>query len=152
MWQCHWWCHWHQVMLTLVPMVLHYQKSDVHLFWSSWPKKCNGAIDDDASITWYQCQYLWCHMTKKVCCASFQLSWNKECNDAIALTLYNTDAIGNFVTWSKRACCTSFLLSWYKECSRSLGNTDGIMWCQNQWQWHDMTRRVVLPLISIVLM
>ena len=59
-------------------------------FWSSWPKECNGAIDNTilathvanlSRVTW----------PKKSCCISFQLSWLKKCNgsidDAISILL-----------------------------------------------------------------
>ena len=52
------------------------EKSCCTSFQSSWPKKCNGAIDNSINITCclHQCQ--WQHMTKKSCYTSFQSFWD----------------------------------------------------------------------------
>ena len=54
----HWW-YWCQCFQMTKKLMLY-------LILVSWPKECNGAIDNDISITWhqYQCQRL--HMNKKV--------------------------------------------------------------------------------------
>ena len=53
------------------------------LFQSSWPRECNGAIENNISIMWYQCQHQGCHLTKKSYCISFWSTWPNKCNGAI---------------------------------------------------------------------
>ena len=57
-------------------------------FLSSWPEKCNGAVDNALSITCWWCQCQWNHMTKQVCCTSLQLSWSMGCNCAIDYVIH----------------------------------------------------------------
>ena len=75
----------------------------------------------------------------------FQLSWPKECSGAIG----NASASTNGVTWLNKSCCALFQSSWSKECISAIDDTTGIAWCW--WQWHDMTKKVMLHLILIVL-
>ena len=67
----------------------HNQKVILHSFQSSWPKECNGAIDDPFGITEYECQHQLCHMTKKSCSTSFQSSWPNEYSGAIENTWHH---------------------------------------------------------------
>ena len=42
------------------------KKSCCTLFWSSWPKDCNGAINNALCITCCWCQCQWHHITKEI--------------------------------------------------------------------------------------
>ena len=50
------WSHWfvqYHMVLMLVPLTSHGQKSYCIFFWSSWPSKLNGAFDDTVGIMWH---------------------------------------------------------------------------------------------------
>ena len=73
MYWCHLWCLWQPVT----------KKSCWTSSPSSWPNKCDGAIDDAISV---MCP--WHHNHKRSCCFSFWLLWPNKRNSAI------DDAIG----------------------------------------------------------
>ena len=109
---CHLWCHWHHVLLMLMPMVSHDQKVMLHitliiltyvmpmpmasldekvmlhLIVIAWPKEFNGTIYDIFCIKRHWCQ--WHHRMKYSCCTQFWSSWPKEFNctiyDSISIT------------------------------------------------------------------
>ena len=50
---CPWWNCWHHVTLTPALFALHAKKLILYIFFqSSWPNKCNGAIDSGTGIIW----------------------------------------------------------------------------------------------------
>ena len=51
------------------------------IFWSFWPKECNGVMAD--SICIIRCWYQLNHLTKKVMLLLISISWPKECKGAI---------------------------------------------------------------------
>ena len=64
----------------------------------------------------------------------------------IPYTLCNAGA--KAILWPE-SCYTSFQLFWPKKYSGAIDNVIGVMWCQCQWQWHYMIRRVVLHFTSV---
>ena len=83
---------------------------------------------------------------------SFQWSWPVECSGDI------DSAAG--VTWCQHhyQCCywlkghvVLHFSCWPKECNTAIICTIGIIWQWYQNQWHHMTKKVMLQLISVVL-
>ena len=104
------------MMLTLVPMLSHDQKSHCTTFQPLWPKECNGAIDTAISIMWHQCQLhyitnevmLVCHFD----CVHLR---NAMVQLMILSASHDSSSSVNGITWPTMSCCTSFQLFWPKE-------------------------------------
>ena len=99
-------------MLMLVPMVSHDILSYLNFLWLSWPKVCNGPIDDAIGIMWYQYWCQWHHSTKKV--VHLILIILDIRNELMSLTMSfaSCDGNANGVTWPNKLCCTSFQSIW----------------------------------------
>ena len=94
------WCQCQQCQMT--------EKSCCISFWSSWPNKCNGCMDDAISI---MCCQHWYHMTQRSCCTLFQSTWpNTKCccwqcyQCLVMLTLM--PKASHDKTWAKMSCHT----------------------------------------------
>ena len=132
------------------------KKSCCTSFWSSWPKEMVFAsYNTDASAN----GIIW---PRKSCCSSLLSSSPKNVMMPFIM-LYascETDTDPNGIIWhqhqwhhvmpmalgivaydQKKSCCSSFWLSWCKECGGSFEKADGIMRCQHQFQWNNMTRQ-----------
>ena len=164
---CNWQCHLASgdtVMLTLAPFASHDQEQHVaphfscidlrnakvllmmllalcdagandvtwqkrhvayHFIWL--PEENNVSIYDAAGIIWHWSQ--WHHVTPTPM-AIIWCQW-QLCNE------------------TKKSCYSSFWLCWPKESNGDIENADSIIWCQHQYQWHAMTRKVMLHLTLI---
>ena len=88
---------------------------------------------------------------KKSHCTLFQLFWPDKCSCAIH------DAIG--ITWcwcqwhhmTKISCYILFWSPWPIKWNGSIGDIIDIMWHWHQQQWHHMTKKIMLHIVSIIL-
>ena len=141
----------------LVPMVSHDQKCHVLHFdvmLALTVSMLFASCDADASVNgiiWPENSYY----------TSLLSSWPKNIMMPFMMHLasHDTDTDVNCILWHQyyqchhvmpvavaivsheeiKPCCFSFWLSWCKECSDD--NANGIMWCQHQCQWHDMSEK-----------
>ena len=68
----------------------------------------------------------------------------------LTMPLMSCDANVNGVTSPQKSCCICMWLFWPKKYKDVINDTLDIMWCQ--CQWHHMTSKVMLHLISVFLM
>ena len=151
------------------------KKSFCGSFQSSWQIRCNGAIDDPSGIIYWW--HLWHYMTNEshiaphFNCLDLRnaliplmtllsscdtntgangVTWQKLCHWWYCFHCM-TPMLVLMASWPKRSCCTSFWLSWPGKCSGSIDSAISIMWCWHWHQWHHVTKKVMLHLISIAL-
>ena len=135
---------------VLVTFVMPIPVLMLHLIWISWISKCIGTIDDAFDITWYSCMCEWHHMTKKLWCFSFDhlCLTNGMMSLTTLLAWCDTNTSINGITWPKMLCCTSFWLSHPSKFSGTIDNAIDITWCW--YQWHHMTKRIMLHWLLII--
>ena len=109
--------------------------------------------DTNSGTTWCWQWYHWCQMTKE---SHFHLIM-------IILTLglhwFHWEHHWHHIMLSqcqwchmtKRTCCTSFQSAWPKDCSGASGDAADITWHWCWCQWHQMTNKIILHLISVIL-
>ena len=91
-----WFWHWCQQYFVT-------KKSCYTWFWSSWPNKCNGAIDDASGIICYSLQCQWHHITKHHVAPYLD---NLDQKDVLVPFIMlsvscDTNTVTNGVTWQK---------------------------------------------------
>ena len=92
--------------------VITWTKKSCTSFLSSWPKECNGTINDAIGIMWYT-------SARGITSPKMHVAHHFNCLDIrnvmVPLTIPSAscdpgaDAYG--VTWPKKSCCTSFWFS-----------------------------------------
>ena len=123
---CHWWCHWHHMMLR--PVASHDQNYCIS-FWSFQPNKWNGSSDDTVGIMWCIHQDQWHYMTpQKLCCTSFWLSWLNKCRGT------TDDSTG--ITWCW--CQWHHMTKWFVGSPLIILNYQ-LEWCHCWHCWHNLT-------------
>ena len=80
---CHWWYHWHHIILMQVPMASHDKMAHWISFLLSWSNKWNGTIEDTVDITYNWHQHHGNMWPNKLWWTLFKLSWPKEYDGAI---------------------------------------------------------------------
>ena len=138
----HWWCHWYRVMLMLVPIVSHDQKSCYTSFQLFWPKKWMVPLTVLFYIRWQWFQ--WHQMTKEVITPHFD--YHDLGNAVVPLmpsASCDADTGTNNITWPRshvapylncldleKAMMTLMML--LALCG-TVSDPSGIMWHQHQW-------------------
>ena len=114
------------------------------IFWLSWLSKCSGAFDGTIGIAWCWCQ--WHHMTKKSCCIFFliififQMEW-----------CHWWHCWHHGITWPQTFFYTLLNHLWPNEYSGAVDSGISIIWYWCQCQQCQMTEKVMLNLILIIL-
>ena len=126
------------------------EKSCYTSFQLSLPKECNGTIDDTVSVLWGWSMVS--HNQESHVVPPFDSCDLRNTMVPLMTMLVscNTNTGANGISWPKKSCCTSFQSYLPKEFNGPVNDAVGIMWCWHWHQWHHMTRKVMLHLISVV--
>ena len=130
---CHFWWHWHHLMLTPVPMlhliliILTQQMQYCH-WWSHWHHMMVMLVP----VAWH---------AKKSCSSPFN---HLNITDGMVplmtlLASCDTNRSINGISWLKGLCYTSFWWSSLNKCSCSIDDTISITWCW--YKRHHMTKK-----------
>ena len=66
----------------------------------------------------------------------------------LPLISHYANAGANVIRWPKKSCYISFWSSWTTICSGAIDDAISVMWCQH---WYNITKEVMLHLVSIIL-
>ena len=120
-------------------MALHDHESYVALCVQfSEPNEYNGTSNNVIGITWYWCQ---CQMAKSHVAAHFD---HCQLTNAMVLTMMA------LVSIDQKSLCTLFNSPWTGKQNGAIDNAISVMWCSNWYQWHQMAKRVISNVVSIV--
>ena len=93
-------------------------------FWSSWPNKCNDAIDDTIGMMWHWCQHQWHYLTKRIMLHLILIILTEEMHWCCWCCQWND--------MTKKSHCISFWSSWHNRWNGAIDDTVGNMWHLHQ--------------------